>query len=91
MSTSLLPLIKKSSLVCVMEDGCQIGGTFHYILNQFCHLKKPLDEWISIALPDRFIDHGSVNELHQEIEIDPENIKGKLITKLKDIKSTSHT
>ena len=34
---TLEPLIKKSKLIAVIEDGAQIGGAFHYILNQFSH------------------------------------------------------
>ena len=83
---TLEPLIKKSKLVCVIEDGSQIGGTFHYVLNQFMHLNKPLNEWLSVANPDRFIDHGSVNELHEEINMRPNQIKSLLLKQINKVK-----
>ena len=76
----LAPIIEKSSLVCIIEDGSQIGGSYHYILNQFKHLNKPLNEWLSFAIPDRFIDHGSVNQLRQEINLLPNQIKDEMIS-----------
>ena len=54
---SLIPLINQAKRVVVIEDGAQIGGVYHYILNQCQHLNKPLNEWLSFAIPDRFIDH----------------------------------
>ncbi|MGC6366473.1 MAG: 1-deoxy-D-xylulose-5-phosphate synthase [Candidatus Marinamargulisbacteria bacterium] len=81
-TSKLEPLIKKSTLVCVLEDGSQVGGSFHYILNQFNHLNKPLNQWVSIAIPDRFIDHGKVSELHDEIEMTTEKIKTKVLNRL---------
>ncbi len=80
--TTLEPLIKKSKLVIVIEDGSKIGGVFHYILNEFNHLNKPLKEWLSFAIPDRFIDHGPVNDLFKEINLHPEQIKSTIKEKI---------
>ena len=79
---SLIPLIKNSKRIVVIEDGSQIGGVFHYILNQCKHLNKPLKEWLSFAIPDRFIDHGTVQELHEEINLLPTQIEEKIIDSL---------
>ncbi|MEK9726932.1 MAG: 1-deoxy-D-xylulose-5-phosphate synthase [Candidatus Margulisiibacteriota bacterium] len=87
-TSSIEPLIKKSKLVCVIEDGSQIGGAFHYILNQFSHINKPLNEWVSIAIPDQFIDHGSVNELQSEINMTQDQISKRLIKTLNQLKLT---
>ncbi len=79
---ALIPLIKNSKRVVVIEDGSQIGGVFHYILNQCNHLNKPLKEWLSFAIPDKFIDHGTVQELHEEINLLPSQIEEKIIDSL---------
>ncbi len=80
---TLEPLIKRSSTVAVIEDGARIGGVYHYILNEFSHLNKPLNEWISFAIPDKFIDHGPVPDLFKEINLHPDQIKTSLKNKLK--------
>ena len=37
---SLIPLIQQAKRVVVIEDGSQIGGVYHYILNQCKHLNN---------------------------------------------------
>ena len=87
-TTGLAPLIKSSTIVCVMEDGSQLGGGFHYLLNQFNHINKPLNEWMSIAIPDEFIDHGKVDELQNDIGLSTPQIKSKITAALANFKAT---
>ena len=86
---TLIPLINNAQRVVVIEDGSQIGGVYHYILNQCRHLNKPLNEWLSFAIPDRFIDHGSVTELQQEINLLPKQIESTIVTHLNSNKVSS--
>jgi 1-deoxy-D-xylulose-5-phosphate synthase len=81
--TTLEPLIKQSTIVAVIEDGSQIGGVFHYILNQCKHINHPLNQWLSFAIPDKFVDHGPVSQLHKDIGLSPEAIEAQLITAVK--------
>jgi len=86
--STLKPLIAKAKLVCVIEDGSQIGGAYHYIINQCNDLDKPLSEWLSFAIPDRFIDHGSVSQLQNEINLLPNQIKETIKLKSKELLHT---
>ncbi|MGA0242431.1 MAG: 1-deoxy-D-xylulose-5-phosphate synthase, partial [Candidatus Marinamargulisbacteria bacterium] len=81
-TNTLTPLIESSRLVCVLEDGAQIGGAFHYVLNQMGELNKPLNEWVSIAIPDHFIDHGPVTTLQEDIGMSDTAIVQRLETQL---------
>jgi 1-deoxy-D-xylulose-5-phosphate synthase len=62
------------ALVCVLEDGAQMGGAYHGLLNACRHLNKPLSDWVSFAIPDTFIDHGSVSELQAHIGLSADQI-----------------
>ena len=77
------PLITAANTVVVIEDGSKIGGVFHYILNEFSHLNKPLNDWVSFSIPDQFIDHGPVNDLFKEINLHPDQIKATLKERIK--------
>ncbi len=89
--TALEPLIKRSKTVVVIEDGAKVGGVYNYILNTFSHLNKPLSDWLSFAIPDRFIDHGPVNDLFKEINLHPDQIKANLKEKIRVKLSSSHS
>jgi 1-deoxy-D-xylulose-5-phosphate synthase len=80
---TLAPLIQSAKTVAVIEDGSKIGGVYHYILNEFNDLNKPLSDWVSFSIPDRFIDHGPVNDLYKEINLHPDQIKASLKETLK--------
>jgi len=79
---TLTPLIKKAHLIAVIEDGSQIGGVFNYLLNEYRTLEKQQNQWLSFAIPDRFIDHGPVNDLFKEINLHPDQIKATLKEKI---------
>ena len=79
---TLEPLIKRSRHITVLEEGSRIGGVYSYILSECRHLNRPLSDFSSYAIPDRFIDHGTVSELHNEIGITQTQIKDDLLTKV---------
>ncbi len=82
-TATLEPLIQRASTIAVVEDGSQIGGVYHYLLNQFRHLDTPLSQWLSFSIPDTFVDHGPVDTLYKDIHLHPSQIKASLISKLK--------
>tara|TARA_Y100001935_G_scaffold252429_1_gene256320 strand:- start:6480 stop:8390 length:1911 start_codon:yes stop_codon:yes gene_type:complete len=81
---TLTPLIQSAKTIAVIEDGSKIGGVYNYMLNEFSDLNKPLSDWISFSIPDRFIDHGPVNDLYKEINLHPDQIKTTLKETLKN-------
>ena len=64
-------LLPKSTHVVVVEEGCHIGGVFAHIRSSFpnagCH-------WQSMAIPDRFIDHGKLGTLRKSVQLTKEGI-----------------
>lgn len=81
---ALTPLIQSAKTIAVIEDGSKIGGVYNYMLNEFSGLDKPLSDWVSFSIPDRFIDHGPVNDLYKEINLHPNQIKTTLKETLKN-------
>ena len=76
-----------------VEDGTEKGGLFSEMAEflsrrdaKFCvstngaesHSRKPFPKLLHIALPDRFISHGDIPHLYQEVGFDEESIAGKV-------------
>ncbi len=83
----ILDLTAKADQVIVMEDHASIGGLgslITHLLNDHDQLKRIT----TFALPDEFIQHGSVSEVYKTYEIDEYSIVQRILT-LKD-KKRSH-
>ena len=59
-TATLLPLISSAKVIIVVEEGCAIGGVFHYLKDQLSHSCDASVIWKQIALPDEFVDHGQI-------------------------------
>jgi 1-deoxy-D-xylulose-5-phosphate synthase len=79
---TLTPLIASAKWVAVIEDGAQIGGVFSYLITKFRGMEKPLSDFLSFGIPDRFIDHGPVSDLFKEIQLHPDQIKSAIQQKI---------
>jgi len=76
LDTDLLnQLLPKTDHVLVVEEGCQIGGVFFHIHSSFPNVSC---EWHSLAIPDRFIDHGKLTTLRKSLNLTKEGILEKL-------------
>ena len=67
-------IFKKYKAIVTIEDGCLQGGFGSAILefaakNSYHHPIKTL------GIPDTFIEHGTIEELHSTIGIDQKSIK----------------
>ena len=71
---TLAPFIEKSRHIIVIEEGNAIGGIFHYILNQFSTIDKPLSHWHQLAIPDQFVTHGKLPNLRKSFNLSAEGI-----------------
>ncbi len=86
-TVTLLPLIEKSEYILVVEEGQGIGGVFSFILNTFLHLDKPTHRWLQLAIPDKFIDHGKLKTLLQELNLTSSGIISFLESKIPEVVS----
>jgi 1-deoxy-D-xylulose-5-phosphate synthase len=71
---SLNAYISNSNYIMVVEEGQAIGGVFQHILSEFNDVAIPLNQWIHLAIPDQFVEHGSVEELKEEFDLTTEGI-----------------
>lgn len=60
--------------IITLEDGALAGGFGTAVLEYFCS-KAQMPQVIRLGIPDRFVDHGSPDELYKECGIDSEGIK----------------
>jgi 1-deoxy-D-xylulose-5-phosphate synthase len=68
---------KKFGKIITIEENTLVGGFGSGVLEYFSE-KNYKSEILRIGLPDYFIDHGTQEELHSIIEIDPEGISKKI-------------
>lgn len=70
--------------VITIEDGVVAGG-FGSAIVQFANDNDIKVRIINLGLPDRFIEHGSPDELYKECELDADNIASVIRKELKRI------
>jgi 1-deoxy-D-xylulose-5-phosphate synthase len=66
------------SRVITVEDGVRMGGFGSAVIEWFAdHHFHP--DITRMGLPDKFVEHGSVEQLHEIVGIDKENIKQEIL------------
>ncbi len=69
----LLEILTQFKTIVCVEDGCIEGG-FGSTVVAFAQKAKKQTRITVLGIPDEFIDHGSVEELHRSIGLDPESL-----------------
>ncbi len=64
--------------IVTLEENSVIGG-FGSGVSEYFVDKNYKNDILRIGLPDKFVDHGTQEELHKMLEIDPEGIVKKII------------
>lgn len=64
----------KADIIITVEDGTIIGG-LHGAISEYVTQNKLNKEVRALGIPDRFIDHGSIDELHSELGYGTDEIK----------------
>lgn len=68
--------------IITIEDGTKLGGfgsaVAEYLADKPHHIPTTI-----MGVPDRIVEHGTQEELHQEVGLDPEGIKDKVREVLK--------
>ena len=70
--------------IITLEDGALAGGFGTAVLEYFCS-KADMPQVVRLGIPDRFVDHGTPEELYKECGIDSDGIKAtalELVTKI---------
>ncbi len=78
---AVLEACKDHSLIVAMEENVASGGFGEKVLE--CMHRNGVDsDFISIAIPDAYVEHGSVDLLKKEIGLDIDSITNRILEKL---------
>jgi 1-deoxy-D-xylulose-5-phosphate synthase len=70
-------LASKFDKIVTIEESTIVGGFGSGVMEYFSE-RKYKNEILRIGLPDKFIEHGTQEELHKLIGIDPDGIVEKV-------------
>lgn len=73
-------LAAKHKLLVTIEENVQSGGYGQRVLEYVTRNRLPIDVLI-LALPDDYIEHGSVDVLRKEVLLDADSMVKRIITK----------
>ena len=70
-------ILKQFKTIITIEDGTIMGG-FGTAVLEFMADNNYTSKVIRLGVPDKFIEHGTINELHKECGFDTESIENTL-------------
>ena len=80
---AVLDAASTHSMIVTMEENVRAGGFGEKVLD--CLNRNNCNAtFVSIAIPDEYVEHGSVDELYKEIGIDAESICKKILEELEN-------
>ncbi len=69
---------KDHKLIVTLEENVRSGGYGQKVADYLCEADIRDTRLLNIAVPDQFIEHGGVNELHQRMGLDKQSIIDKI-------------
>lgn len=75
-------LSKNHKLYVTLEENVKSGGYGQKVADYLCEARLQNIRLINIAVPDLFIEHGAVNELHKRFGLDPQSILDRIRSEL---------
>jgi len=75
-------LAKTHKLIVTVEDNTTHGGAGSAVL-EVLSKNKIVIPTLTIGIPDKFVDHGSQDEIYKQCGLDKNNIKKKIVMSLK--------
>ena len=76
---ALVRIAEKHTKIVTLEENALAGGFGSAVVEYFAD-KGFKNDILRIGLPDKFIDHGTQTELHQQLGMDPDSIVEKVKT-----------
>lgn len=71
-------LTKKHTLIVTLEENVRNGGFGQKVADYLFETNQQNIKLLNIAVPDVFIEHGSVSELHERFALDVEGILNRI-------------
>lgn len=78
----IIELTKNHNIFVTLEENTKNGGYGQKVADFLCGLKSRTARSINISIPDVFIEHGSVGELQQKMQLDAESITQRILSEL---------
>ena len=80
-SEEILALVGNCKTIVTIEDHVAKGG-FGQLLQIALADTNSMKEIIKVSLPDTFIEHGQVSELHKQFGLDADSIENRIFSAL---------
>jgi 1-deoxy-D-xylulose-5-phosphate synthase len=80
----LIKLAKSNNLFVTLEDNSLAGGMGELVASILSEEKISTD-LIKIGIPDRFVKHGNIAQLDNELKIDANSIVNRILTELTNL------
>ena len=77
-------LSENHRLIAVIEENVQTGGCGEHVLEYVSRRRLPMHV-LPLALPDDYVEHGSVDVLRHETGIDSDTMTGRIIETYKEL------
>ncbi len=78
-------IAERFNKIFTLEENTLTGGFGSSVIEYFSD-KNYKNDIVRIGLPDKFIDHGTQEELHHLLGIDPEGITQKVLSTFRILK-----
>jgi 1-deoxy-D-xylulose-5-phosphate synthase len=80
MDTQILDQLSETHKVFVtLEENVKSGGYGQKVADYLCETRKQDIRLINISVPDQFIEHGGVSELHKRFGLDAQSIVDRIV------------
>lgn len=80
----LLEMADKHKVIITIEDNVKIGG-FGSLVNDLLIKNSYKGKVVNIGIPDKFVEHGSVDILYKELGMDKDSIKKLVLENLENL------
>ena len=85
LDTEMIETISENHrLIAVIEENVQTGGCGEHVLEYVSRRRLPMHV-LPLALPDDYVEHGSVDVLRHETGIDSDTMTGRIIETYKEL------
>lgn len=74
----LQELAKKHRIYVTMEENVKSGGYGQKVADYLCEARLNRIKLVNVAVPDQYIEHGGVDELHRRFGLDADSIVEKI-------------
>lgn len=77
-------VLKDHSIIVTLEDHSRIGGIGDLVSSYYASIDKMPEHFISVGIPDHFIEQGSVQQLYKECGMDADSIVHEILKKYEE-------